>query len=62
MEELELAVALQAAAERERFQLFNHPVPTGGKDHWSAEPQGLHQKRMEDTLRWQKRHMRIEGS
>ena len=44
MEELELALALQAAAERERFQLFNHPVPTGGKDHWSAEPQGLDQK------------------
>ena len=44
VEELELALALQAAAERERFQLFNHPVPTGGKDHWSAEPQGLDQK------------------
>ena len=44
MEELELTVALQAAAEREEFQLFNHPVPTEGKDPGSAEPQALDQK------------------
>lgn len=44
VEELELAVALQAAAVRERVQLFNHPVSTGGKDPCSVEPQGLDQK------------------
>ena len=41
----EPAVTLQAAAGGKGLnQLFNYPMPTGGKDPSPVEPQGLYQK------------------